>query len=186
MNHEWRKQINSRFTVAPSTSKGSTGGLRSHIQGNSSGKNDVAPIMGSKSAAFTSTSVGSIAKSSGFQCFKCGGRGHVIKECPNNRVILVNDDGEYTSASEEEAEAGNVDDTNKVEEHMRYEFEHGTALVVTQILSVQMEEAKIGHRHNLFQTRAKVQDKVVKVIIDGESCHNLVSREMVEKLGLKL
>jgi hypothetical protein len=39
--------------------------------------------------------------------------------------------------------------------------------VVTQILSVQMKEAEIGQRHNLFQTRAKVQDKVVKVIIDG-------------------
>jgi hypothetical protein len=34
--------------------------------------------------------------------------------------------------------------------------------------------------------RAKVQDKVVKVIIDGGSCHNLVICEMVEKLGLKL
>ena len=49
-----------------------------------------------------------------------------------------------------------------------------------------MKEAEIGQRHNLFQTRAKVQDKVVKVIIDGGSCHNLASREMVEKLGLKL
>jgi hypothetical protein len=107
-------------------------------------------------------------------------------ECPNNRVILVTDDGEYTSASEEEAEAGNVDDIDKVEEHTRCEFEHGTTLVVTQILSVQMKEAEIGQRHNLFQMRAKVQDKVVKVIIDGGSCHNLVSREMVEKLGLKL
>jgi hypothetical protein len=54
-------------------------------------------------------------------------------------VILVTDDGEYTSASEEEAEAGNVDDTDKLEEHTRFEFEHGTALVVTQILSVQMK-----------------------------------------------
>jgi hypothetical protein len=101
-------------------------------------------------------------------------------------VILVTDDGEYTSASEEEAEAGNVDDTDKFEEHTGCEFEHGTALVVTQILSVQMKEAEIGQRHNLFQTRAKVQDKVVKVIIDGGSCHNLVSREMIEKLDLKL
>jgi hypothetical protein len=31
-----------------------------------------------------------------------------------------------------------------------------------------------------------VQEKVVKVTIDGGSCHNLASREMVEKLGLKL
>ncbi|XP_035816895.1 uncharacterized protein, partial [Zea mays] len=143
-------------------------------------------ISSYKPAASTSTSVGSTAKSSGIQCFKCGGHGHVIKECPNNRVILVTDDGEYTSASEEEAEAGNEDDIDKSEEHTGCEFEHGTTLVVTQILSVQMKEAEIGQRHNLFQTRAKVQDKVVKVIIDGGSCHNLASREMVEKLGLKL
>jgi hypothetical protein len=159
----------SRFTVAPSSSRGSTGGLWFDIEGNFSGKNDAAPSIGFKPAASTSTSVGSIAKSSDIQCFKCGGRGQVIKERPNNCVILVNDDGEYTSASEEKAEAGNVDDTDKVEEHTRCEFEHGTALVVTQILSVQMKEAKIGQRHNIFQTRAKVQDKVVKVIIDGGS-----------------
>jgi hypothetical protein len=148
----------SRFTVASLESKGSNGGLRSHIQGNSSGKNAAAPIMGSKSTASTSTLVGSTTKSSGIQCSKCGGSGHAIKECPNNRVILVNDDGEYTLAREEEAEAGNVDDIDKVEEHTRCEFEHGTALVVTQILSVQMKEAEIGQRHNLFRTRAKVQD----------------------------
>jgi hypothetical protein len=107
----------SRFTTASSATKGSTGGLRSNIQGNSSGKNGAAPNTSYKPAASTSTSVGSTAKSSGIQCFKCGGRGHVIKECPNNRVILVTDDGEYTSASEEEVEAGNEDDIDKSEEH---------------------------------------------------------------------
>jgi hypothetical protein len=51
---------------------------------------------------------------------------------------------------------------------------------------VQVKEAENGHRHNLFQTGAKVEGKVCKVIIDGGSCHNLASKEMVEKLGLKL
>jgi hypothetical protein len=134
----------SRFTVASSATKGSIGGLQSNIQGNSSEKNGATPNTSYKPAASTSTSVGSTAKSSGIQCFKCGGRGHVIKECPNNRVILVNDDGEYTSANEEEAEAGNAEDTHKIEEHTGCEFEHGTTLVVTQILSVQMKEAEIG------------------------------------------
>jgi hypothetical protein len=36
-----------RFTVASSATKGSTGGLRSNIQGNSSGKNSAAPNMSS-------------------------------------------------------------------------------------------------------------------------------------------
>ena len=49
-----------------------------------------------------------------------------------------------------------------------------------------MKEAENGQRYNLFQTRAKVDGKVCKVIIDGGSCHNLASKEMVEKLGLTL
>jgi hypothetical protein len=59
-------------------------------------------------------------------------------------------------------------------------------LVVTQILSVQVKEAENGQRHNLFQTRTKVDGKVCKVIIDGGSCHNPARKEIVEKLGLKL
>ena len=49
-----------------------------------------------------SSSTSSIGSNSGMQCFKCGGRGHVIRECPNNRAIIVNDQGEYESASEGE------------------------------------------------------------------------------------
>jgi len=101
-------------------------------------------------------------------------------------VIIVKDNGEYESTSEEEVEEEYDDEAHEDEEHTRCEFEQGAALVVAQILSVQMKEAENGQRHNLFQTRAKVQDKVVKVIIDGGSCHNLASHEMVDKLGLKL
>ncbi|XP_066358119.1 uncharacterized protein [Miscanthus floridulus] len=150
------------------------------------GKNAAAQGMNSKPSASTTTLVGSTAKSSGIQCFKCGGCGHVIKECLNNRVIIVKDNGEYESASEEEVEEEYDDEAHEDEEHTRCEFEQGAALVVAQILSVQMKEAENGQRHNLFQTRAKVQYKVVKVIIDGGSCHNLASCEMVDKLGLKL
>jgi hypothetical protein len=57
---------------------------------------------------------------------------------------------------------------------------------VTQILSVQVKEAENGQQHNLFQTRAKVEGKVYKVIIYGGSYHNFASKKMVEKLGLKL
>ncbi|KAF0932720.1 hypothetical protein E2562_012014 [Oryza meyeriana var. granulata] len=32
----------------------------------------------------------------------------------------------------------------------------------------------------------KVEGKVCKVIVDGGSCHNLASKEMCDKLGLKL
>jgi len=95
----------------------------------------------------------------------------------------VNDQGEYESASEEEHE--DIEGEDNPEKEI-CAFETGAALIVTRILSVQMSEAESGQQHNLFQTRAKVEDKVCKVIIDGGSCHNLASKEMVDKLGLKL
>ena len=50
-----------------------------------------------KSARLTSskanTPIGTTSRSSGIQCFKCLGRGHVMKDCPNNRVVIVMDGG---------------------------------------------------------------------------------------------
>jgi len=183
----------SKFTPRANANRGaitnSSSGLRSSAYGASSGKELAVQSEKSKPAISSSTSMTSTAKTSGIQCFKCGGRGHVIRECPNNRTIIVNDQGQYESASDEEQEVidgGELEDATKNEAHTSSEFEGGAALVVTQILSVQIKEAENGQRHNLFQTRAKIEGKVCKVIIDGGSCHNLASKEMVDKLGLKL
>jgi hypothetical protein len=120
-----------KFAAESSTVKDSSVGSRSIFQGTFSGKNTA--VSSSKPAASTTTSVGSTSKSSGIQSFKCGGHGHISKECPNNQVTIVNDDGEYESASEEgvEEEAHGDDDLTSCE------FEQGAALEVTQILSVQ-------------------------------------------------
>ena len=53
-----------------------------------------------------------------------------------------------------------------------------------RVLSVS-EKQSAEQRCNLFQSWATVGDKVCKVIIDGGSCHNLASKEMCTKLGLK-
>lgn len=106
-----RSNVNRGATV------NSSGGLRAAAMSNSTGKELAAPSERSKPATSSSTSMASTAKSSGIQCFKCGGRGHVIKECPNNRTILVNDQGEYESAREEEQEAsdgGQLEDVLKM------------------------------------------------------------------------
>ena len=125
----------------------SSNGLRSSAHGASSGKELVVQSEKSKPAISSSTSMASTAKSSEIQCFKCGGRGHVIRECPNNRTIIVNDQRQYVSASDEEQEVidgGELEDATKNEAHTSCEFEGGAALVVTQILSVQMKEAENG------------------------------------------
>jgi hypothetical protein len=56
-------------------------------------------------------------------------------------VIIVNDNGDHESASEEEVEEVYVDEAHEDEDHTRCEFEQVAALVVAQILSVQMKEA---------------------------------------------
>ena len=78
-----------KFTPRANANRGaitnSSSGLRSSAYGASSGKDDLAVHSEeNKPAISSSTSMASTAKSSDIQCFKCGGRGHIIKECPNN------------------------------------------------------------------------------------------------------
>ncbi len=115
------------------------------------------------------------------------------KDYPNNKTMLILEDGEYESTSEDEddpaADLTHFDDAQEEDEEngvVYCNFEEGPSLVVTpKVLTVQ---PKIDHeqRCNLFQTKAKVDGKVCKVIIDGGSCHSLASKEICNKLGLNL
>jgi hypothetical protein len=59
------------------------------------------------------------------------------------------------------------------------------SLVITRVLTTQPEAIE-DQRCNIFQTRAGIGGKSIKVIIDGGSCHNLASTEMCENLNLTL
>ena len=45
--------------------------------------------------------MGSTGRSRDLTCFKCKGVGHFQKDCPNNKVMILTDDG-YISASDED------------------------------------------------------------------------------------
>jgi hypothetical protein len=51
-------------------------------------------------------------------------------------------------------------------------------------LSAQITKAEPDQHHNLFHTKGVVKDRCIRIIIDGGSCNNLASMEMVEKLSL--
>jgi len=104
----------------------------------------------------------------------------------------VRHDGEYSSASDLDDETYGLlaadhagGDENLVEEHIGAEHaDHYECLIVQRVLSAQMEKAEQNQRHTLFRTKCVVQEHSCRVIIDGGSCNNLASLEMVEKLAL--
>jgi hypothetical protein len=142
----------------------------------------------------SSSSVASSGRTRDIQCLRCKGYGHVRKDCPSTRVMIVRADGGYSSASDLDGETYALLATNNAregdaphqdEEHIGAEAaEHYESLVVQRVLSAQMERAEQNQRHTLFQTKCVIKERSCRVIIDGGSCNNLASAEMVEKLAL--
>ena len=112
-------------------------------------------------------------------CHTCGGRGHYKKDCPNSKVMFVNEQGEVESG--DEASEDDIDDGEDGAD--AYAERAPTIVVSSRVLSVQPVEE--SQRCNLFQTRALVgPNKACKVITDGGSCRNLASKELCAKLNL--
>ncbi|XP_042050223.1 uncharacterized protein LOC121795708, partial [Salvia splendens] len=126
------------------------------------------------------------------QCFKCKGYGHYARECPNQRVMVIGQDGSVYS--EEDEEDGEGVGTKEVSPDTDIAFSSGEeedtplrAMVVLRMLNVQpnLEEHK-EQRCNIFHMKCKVKSKTCLVIIDGGSCTNVVCDRLVAKLGLKV
>ncbi|XP_010521062.1 PREDICTED: uncharacterized protein LOC104800054 [Tarenaya hassleriana] len=109
-------------------------------------------------------------------CYKCRGRGHYAKDCPNNRVMILTDAGEYESMDEDEVE--------KVQEEIEYP-DSGELLVTRRVLSAMTNPEETAQRETIFHSRCTVRNKVCGLIIDSGSCTNVASAYMVKKLGLE-
>jgi len=81
---------------------------------------------------------------------------------------------------EEEKEVCFMDEQEEVME----EADEGELLGLQKALSG-IKGAKEEQRENIFHTRCTVQGRVCSLIIDGESCANVASLSMVEKLNLQ-
>ena len=107
--------------------------------------------------------------------------------------MIAFEDGGYESATDYGEETLALITS---EEHGGDDFDHETqymaaedadryeSLVAQHVLSLQFTQAEHNQRHNLFHTNGVVKEHSVCVIIDGGSCNNLASIEMVEKLSL--
>ena len=139
-------------------------------------KEDVADVgKGKLDSQFT--------RSSEVKCFKCMGRRDIASQCPNRCTMILREDGGFEY--EEEAIEESKQPLGEEEEDVEYPVIEDL-LVTRRALNVQVKEEDDGveQRDNIFHTRCHVGDKVCSVVIDGGSCTNIASMELVEKLSL--
>jgi hypothetical protein len=138
----------------------------------------------------SSSSVASSGRTRDIQCHRCKGYVHVMCDCSNKRVLLLLDNGEYDSASDFDDEIYAMLATNTVGNEVQEEHVAAAALdmllsiVVQCVLSTQVATMDKNQCHNLFQTKGVVKQRAIRIIIDGGSCNNLASTDMVDKLAL--
>ncbi|XP_074302274.1 uncharacterized protein LOC141633751 [Silene latifolia] len=129
----------------------------------------VSPSKATASSNATPKTTAKETNMSKVRCFKCQGFGHYQSTCPNKRVVTLREAVECEEEDElvEDYEAP-IYDTN----------------LVLRTLQVKTLPTDSEQRNQLFHTKCRVNDKWCSLIIDGGSCTNAASTEMVSKLGL--
>ncbi|PVH63952.1 hypothetical protein PAHAL_2G145100 [Panicum hallii] len=133
--------------------------------------------------AKSSSSMASTGRTSGIQCHRCHGLGHVQKDCPSQRAYIATEDG-YISTSDIEDEEEKENDDGEEEILGGEDTATYRSAIVQRVLNTQVQQPDQLQRHNLFQIFFVINNRRVRVIIDGGSCNNLVSSELIKKLGL--
>jgi hypothetical protein len=96
-------------------------------------------------------------------------------------VMKLNNEVEIDGEDEEE-KMSSMEDADDV--CVKYLVE-AEVLMVRRILNMHIKVDDLeGQKENIFHTRCYVQNKLCSLIIDGGSCNNLASIELVKKLQL--
>ncbi|XP_048234872.1 uncharacterized protein LOC125371066 [Ricinus communis] len=130
-------------------------------------------------------------KTSDRVCYKCGGRGHIVRDCPNPRKVLFSQATGYESFDDEE---DNDEDLRTVYDDLTNEepyacgppdLNEGTPLSLVARRALTVKDASVGdQRENLFHTRCLVGTSSLSVIIDSGSCCNILNEKVVRVLNL--
>ncbi|KAK1605709.1 hypothetical protein QYE76_029382 [Lolium multiflorum] len=118
----------------------------------------------SESAASTSGSSMSTARNCDMNCHTCGGKGHFRRDCPNRKVMIVNEDNEYETGDDVDPNALEDDDYDS-DGVDAYPSVARTIVVSHRALNVLPSAST--QCCNLFQTKALVgHDKTCKEFDD--------------------
>ncbi|XP_071739555.1 uncharacterized protein [Rutidosis leptorrhynchoides] len=120
-------------------------------------------------------------------CFKCQGTGHYARECPNKRIITTWDDSDIPHYDVEGEFSDPLFTEQAAQEEVLY-ADQGECLVIHRALNssiAPLVDDLSWLCNNIFCTKVTAKGKVCSMVIDGGSCENVVSKEMVDKLELK-
>ncbi|KAK1626052.1 hypothetical protein QYE76_000367 [Lolium multiflorum] len=93
-------------------------------------------------------------------CHTCDGKGHFKRDCPNHKVMFINDNDEYETGDDADPDAPEDDDYDS-DGVDAFPSEARTIVVSQRALNVQPSAST--QRYNLFQTKALVgSDKACK------------------------
>jgi len=123
-------------------------------------------------------------KLEGKKCFKCQGYGHFQYDCPNRRVMTIQEVEEVDALLMETQEEAHEEELDSMEEETQLEADEGELLVLRRVLHTQDTPYDKAQREMIFHSRCTIQDKVCNLIIDGGSCTNVASTTLIEKLGI--
>jgi hypothetical protein len=96
---------------------------------------------------------------------------------------MATDDGYISTSDMEEdiAEDATTEDGDILSSEETAAFR---SIIMHRVLSTQLQQPEKLQRHNLFLTFFIINNRRARVITDGGSCNNLVSSDLVKKLGL--
>jgi hypothetical protein len=125
-----------------------------------------------------------LSRNRDIKCFKCLGSRHIASQCPNRRVMITHDNGEVMIESEDDSDGMPELVDASDDDGVVYPVT-GESLITRRALNthIKVDDAE-QQRENIFHTRCHVNNKVYSMIIDGESCTNVASTILVEKLNL--
>ncbi|KAK1648749.1 hypothetical protein QYE76_066554 [Lolium multiflorum] len=107
----------------------------------------------------------STARNRDMVCHTCGGKGHFKRDCPNRKVMIINEDNEYETGDDVDPNAPDDDDYDTDGEDA-YPSDARTIVVSQRSLNVLPSAST--QRCNLFQTKALVgPDKACKWLSDN-------------------
>ncbi|KAK1662701.1 hypothetical protein QYE76_050860 [Lolium multiflorum] len=99
-----------RFTPRAPSGAGAIDALRPYSTPPSKPVSNVSNTKKSESAASTSGSSMSTARNRDMACHTCGGKGHFKRDCPNRKVMIINEDNEYETGDDVDPNAPEDDD----------------------------------------------------------------------------